>query len=161
MCPGRPIYWVSEGRLRHSRRSRPTRGAGQGPMRKASAKRSLKATASSGGHGCTSGVRACLAPWKSPNLSVLGNSAPPEVEHTKTDAAPESRKVREHLDVSKADSVHDLQPRKIPGSISAKHRLPERRLADYPFQNAENGSESSQACQAETLSSAPPARGPW
>ena len=34
MFPGQPIYWVSEGMLRHSHRPRPTLGAGQGPMLK-------------------------------------------------------------------------------------------------------------------------------
>ena len=34
MFPGQPIYWVSEGKLRHSHRPRPTLGAGQSLMLK-------------------------------------------------------------------------------------------------------------------------------
>ena len=55
--PGQPKDWVSEGRRMHSHRPWPTLGAGQGPMQRASARRSPEATASYGGYGCARSVR--------------------------------------------------------------------------------------------------------
>ena len=64
MFPGQPIYWVSDGMLRHSHRPRPTLGAGQGPMLKSIGQEVAKGDRQQRKYGCASNARAFLTPWK-------------------------------------------------------------------------------------------------